>query len=50
MVELIVSEKYETMKNLHDYSVEEFLALYEMIVVKNIKQRLAMKALNDNRK
>lgn len=42
MIKTIVSEKYETIKNLHDYSVEEFIALYEIILVNTVTKALAM--------
>ena len=48
MVQFIVSEKYETMLNLHEYSIEEFLALFELVVVKNVNNAMEMKQAKRN--
>lgn len=48
MIQFVVSEKYETMLNLHKYSMEEFLALFELIVVKNVNQAMEMKIAKQN--
>jgi hypothetical protein len=48
MIQLVVSEKYETILNLHQYSMEEFLALFELIVVKNVNQAMEMKIAKQN--
>jgi len=48
MVKFIVSEKYETILNLHSYSIEEFLALFELAIVKNVNQALEMKTAKQN--
>lgn len=42
MIELIVTERYETIKNLYDYDVEDFLLLFEMILVKNANRMISM--------
>lgn len=44
----IVSEKYETILNLHEYSIEEFLALFELVIVKNVNQAMEMKIAKQN--
>jgi len=41
MVRSIVFAQYETMPNLRKYSVEEFLALFEIIYVKNANKAIA---------
>jgi len=48
MVQFIVAEKYETILNLHEYSMEEFLALFELVVVKNVNQAIEMKTAKQN--
>jgi hypothetical protein len=48
MVQFIVSEKYETILNLHEYSIEEFLALFELVIVKNVNQAMEMKIAKQN--
>ena len=40
MVTLIVSEKYETLKNLYEYSVEDVLDLFEIALVSRINTRI----------
>lgn len=46
MINFIVSEKYETYLNLHNYSIEDFIALYEIALVKTINGVLEMRKIN----
>lgn len=42
MVHLIVAEKYETIDRLRNYSVEEFLALFEIVFVQSTNKAIEM--------
>ena len=46
MINFIVSEKYETYNNLHNYSVEDFLTLYEIALVRSINSALELKKID----
>jgi hypothetical protein len=48
MIKLIVSEKYETLLNLHQYSVEEFITLFEIIFTKTVNQYLDAENMKRN--
>jgi len=41
MVKTIVFENYETLLNLREYSVEDFLALFEIVYIKKINSVIA---------
>jgi hypothetical protein len=46
MINSIVSEKYETLLNLRNYSMEDFLTLYEIVLVKFVNEALEMRKIN----
>jgi len=46
MINFIVSEKYETFSNLRNYSVEDFLTLYEIVLVKVVNEAMELRKIN----
>jgi len=48
MVRSIVFAQYETMPNLREYSVEDFLCLFEIIYVKNANKAIAFEMARRN--
>ena len=39
-IELVVSEGKETIKNLYDYDVEDFISLVELIIIDNFNRKV----------
>lgn len=45
MIGCIIAEKYETLANLKQYTISEFLYLFECVIVYNINKAKAIEAL-----
>ena len=45
MMQTIIAEKYDTLTNLRTYSIEEFLAVYELAYVKQINRMIDLEAV-----
>ena len=48
MVKLVVNEKYETILNLHQYSIEDFIALFEIVFTRMVNQYLDAENMKRN--
>jgi hypothetical protein len=49
-MQLIVLKKFETLKNLYEYDIEDYLALFELVLVSSANEALSMSKLSDNKK
>lgn len=41
-VQLIISKKYETLFNLYQYDMEDYLGLFELVLINTVNEALAM--------
>lgn len=45
-MQLIILRKFETLKNLYTYDMEDYLALFELVLVSSANEALAMAKIN----